>query len=166
MRRMKQFPLVLYPNPILKKKSKKVGRISPDMPEILQRMEYTMEENEGVGLAAPQVGISEQMIIVQDGESNYAFFNPRIVRATGKKATDEEGCLSLPGVFLKIRRKEEVEIEAQTLEGETVRIQAKGLGARIFQHEIDHLNGMLIINRANPLARWKIRKQLKKFING
>ncbi|MBI2113189.1 MAG: peptide deformylase [Candidatus Wildermuthbacteria bacterium] len=151
---MKQFPLVLYPNPILKKKSKKVGRISPDMPEILQRMEYTMEENEGVGLAAPQVGISEQMII------------PRIVRATGKKATDEEGCLSLPGVFLKIRRKEEVEIEAQTLEGETVRIQAKGLGARIFQHEIDHLNGMLIINRASPLARWKIRKQLKKFING
>lgn len=163
---MKQFPLVTYPAPILKKKAKPVANINSEMMETLQRMEYTMEGNEGVGLAAPQVGISQQMIIVKDEDSNYAFFNPKVIKEKGKRVIDEEGCLSLPGVFLKIKRKEKVEVEAQTLEGETVRIEAKGLGARIFQHEIDHLQGILIINRVNPLARWKIRRQLKKIANG
>ncbi|MBI1984560.1 MAG: peptide deformylase [Candidatus Wildermuthbacteria bacterium] len=159
---MKQFPLVIYPNPLLKEKSLEVKRITPSVAKALSRMGYTMDRNEGVGLAAPQVGIAERMIIVKDADANHVFLNPRIVKMAKKRETDEEGCLSLPGIFLKIRRAKEVEVEAHTISGEKVLIRAEGLGARIFQHEIDHLNGLLIIDRISPLAKFKIRKQLKK----
>jgi len=124
-------------------------------------MMVTMDANEGVGLAAPQVGILQRIIIVKDAQENHGFLNPEILSKSRKQATDEEGCLSLPGIFLKIKRAKEIEVAAKTIEGKTVRIQATGLGARIFLHEIDHLNGKLIIDRISPLKRFGLRKKLK-----
>jgi len=120
-----------------------------------------MEKNQGIGLAAPQVGISKSIIIVTEGKSSHAFLNPSIVKQSKEKERDEEGCLSLPGLFVKVSRSKQVEIIAQTIEGEEVRIVARDLAARIFQHEIDHIEGKLIIHRISPLAKWKLRNQLK-----
>lgn len=159
---IKSFSLVLYPSEILTTKANEIKRLHASIPKIIDRMRITMDEHEGVGLAAPQVGIGEQIIIVKDKKHSYAFLNPIIVKTGKKKRTDEEGCLSLPGLFLKIRRSEEVEVQATVLTGERVHIVAKGLGARIFQHEIDHLNGILIIKKISPFAKLKIRSYLKK----
>jgi peptide deformylase len=126
----------------------------------------TMEKNQGIGLAAPQIGISKRIIIVTEGkrekgESNHAFLNPKIVKQSKEQEREEEGCLSLPGIFVKVPRAKRVEVAAETLQGEQIRIVAKNLAARIFQHEIDHVQGILIIHRISPLAKWKLRNQLR-----
>ncbi|OHA69413.1 MAG: peptide deformylase [Candidatus Wildermuthbacteria bacterium RIFCSPLOWO2_01_FULL_48_16] len=153
--------IVKYPSPILKKKAKNIKEITKEHVQRIPEMIRTMDANEGIGLAAPQVGISERMIIVKDGEQNLAFFNPRILKKGKAQETEEEGCLSLPGLFTKLRRASQVEVVAQDAKGKPVYVTAKGLSARILQHEIDHLEGKLIINRVSPIARLKLRKQLK-----
>lgn len=159
---MKPLNLVTYPDRFLKKKAVIIEKISPDIERLTLQMSYTMDKSDGVGLAAPQIGISKQLIIVKDLDANYAFVNPKIIKKGRKQLVDEEGCLSLPGIFLQIKRADEVEVEALTLNGKKVTIKAKGLGARIFQHEIDHLEGILIIDKVNPLTRFKARKQLQQ----
>ena len=150
----------IYKSPILKKRALEVGAITLFLKKLIQEMNATMELNQGVGLAAPQVGISQRIIIVKDAEQNHVFLNPEILSKSKQQETDEEGCLSLPGIFLKIKRAKKIEVMAKTPQGKTVRIQATGLGARIFQHEIDHLNGKLILNRISPLKRFGLRKKL------
>ncbi|MBI1971266.1 MAG: peptide deformylase [Candidatus Wildermuthbacteria bacterium] len=145
--------IVKYPQPVLLKKAKPVESVTKDIVHLIPQMEKIMEFHEGIGLAAPQVGDSRQIIIVKGNTQNHAFLNPAILKKSKKQISDEEGCLSLPDIFLKIKRSEEVEVFAQTPKGKAVRIVAKGLAARIFQHEIDHLQGILIIHRANPLKR-------------
>ena len=163
---IKSLQIEIYKSPILKKRAFPVGAITPSLKKLIQEMIVSMELNEGVGLAAPQVGISQRIIIVKDAEQNHGFLNPEILSHSKNQETDEEGCLSLPGIFLKIKRAKIVEVLAQTPQGKTVRIQAKGLGARIFQHEIDHLNGKLIIDRISPFKRFQIRKKLKNLQKG
>lgn len=153
--------IVKYPDPLLKKKTKEIKQITKEYLKLIDPMIKIMDEHEGIGLAGPQVGVGESVIVVKDGMRNLVFFNPRIVKASRKKEIDEEGCLSLPGVFVKVTRPFEVEVVAQDSQGKTLRISARGLGARIFQHEIDHLSGKLIINRISPLLRLKLRKQLR-----
>ena len=136
-------------------------------------MVETMEENEGIGLAAPQVGELKRVIVVhairdrssetRAEKSPEFFINPKIVKKTKTTETDEEGCLSFPGLFLKIKRAKAVEIEALNGKGEKVQIKAEGLPARIFQHEIDHLDGILYIDRISFWQRWKIRNKLKSY---
>lgn len=134
-----------------------------------------MYANQGIGLAAPQIGISKRIIIVETSSDPrktvrqkkfegrpLAFLNPRIVKKTKEQAIEEEGCLSLPEIFLPIKRPKKVEVTCETPDGKEVKIQAEGLTARIFQHEVDHLNGKLIIDRISPFKRLKIRKLLKK----
>lgn len=153
--------IVKYPNPLLKKKAKEIKNITKEYLKLMTPMIKAMDEHEGIGLAGPQVGIGESIIVVKDGEQNLVFFNPKIVKSSKEKEADEEGCLSLPGVFVKVRRPCAVEVVAQDSQGKTLRISAKGLGARIFQHEVDHLSGKLIINRISPLSRLKLRKVLR-----
>ena len=150
-----------YPDPILKKKSEEVRYDDKSLRSLTLQMIESMKKNQGIGLAAPQIGLSKKIIIVTEGEESHAFLNPRIVKQSKEKERDEEGCLSLPGLFVKVLRPKQVEVVAQTVEGEEVRVKARGLGARIFQHEIDHIEGKLIIHRISPLARWKLRNQLK-----
>ena len=153
--------IVRYPDSILKKKSEEVRYDDKSLRSLIPQMTESMKKNQGIGLAAPQIGLSKKIIIVTEGEESHAFLNPRIIKQSKEKERDEEGCLSLPGLFVKVLRPKQVEVAAQTIEGEEVRVKARGLGARIFQHEIDHIEGKLIIHRISPLARWKLRNQLK-----
>ena len=154
--------IVKYPDPILKKKSEEVRLSDRTLRSLIPQMIETMEKNQGIGLAAPQIGLPKKIIIITEGKKAHAFLNPRIIKQGKEKERDEEGCLSLPGLFVKILRSKQVEVAAETLDGQTIRIKARGLGARIFQHEIDHIEGKLIVNRVSPLTRWKLRNQLKK----
>lgn len=153
--------IVKYPSHILSTPSSRVQKITKEIQDLLPLMAETMEKHDGVGLAAPQIGRTEQVIIVNTEEGNHAFLNPKLISLSKKTEIEEEGCLSLPGLFVLVKRSFRVKVSCQTPEGSPIIIEAEGLAARIFQHEIDHLNGKLIINRISPLKRLKIRKQLK-----
>jgi len=154
--------IVKYPTAMLKKQAKEIKEITPDLLSLIAHMEVAMEKNQGIGLAAPQIGILKQIIVVKGEKNNQAFFNPKLRLKSKKQKTDEEGCLSLPGLFLPIKRAESIRFSCSTKEGKSIIIEAKGLAARIFQHEIDHLQGKLIIDRITPFKRWKIKKELEQ----
>ena len=159
---MEPLQITIFPEQILRKKAEKVNNITPEVKELAPQMIFAMKANDGVGLAGPQVNISKRIIVLQDGEEQHAYLNPRIVKKSREKHADEEGCLSLPGIFVLVKRASQIEVECETLDGKTVRIKAEGLTARIFQHEIDHLNGKLIINRIPFWKRWKLRDELRE----
>lgn len=149
-----------YPNKILKKKSKEIEEITPEIKELVLDMEKTMLKNKGIGLAAPQIGALERIVLIQISREPAAFINPKIVKKSKEKEIMEEGCLSFPGIFLEIKRPREIEVEALNLTGEKVLLKTEGLLSRIFQHEIDHLDGILFIDRISFWQRWKLRKKL------
>lgn len=138
-----------YPDHILKKKAEEVKEITPAIKELAGSMIETMlkAKPEGVGLAAPQVGISKKIFVAQTNQGPRIFVNPRIVKKSEETEKMEEGCLSIPGLWLKIKRAKELEMEALDINGKMMKIKAAGLFARILQHEIDHLNGVLIVNK-------------------
>jgi len=109
-------------------------------------MKETMIKNQGIGLAAPQVGRLIRLIVVQIEKGAVAFINPEIVKRSKETEIMEEGCLSFPGFSLKIKRAKEIKVEALNEKGEKIRFKIKGLSARVFQHEIDHLDGILFID--------------------
>jgi peptide deformylase len=154
--------IIKFPDPILKKKCQEVKEVTPEIKKLIEDMIETMKKNDGVGLAAPQVGFSKRVIIVETEKGPQGFINPKILKKSKETEIDWEGCLSIPGVFSKIKRWKEIEIEALDKEGKRVRIKAAGLVARIFQDEIDHLNGILIIDRIGFWQRFKIKRQLQK----
>jgi peptide deformylase len=156
--------IVKYPSPVLRKKCEGVKDITPEIKELGWDMVESMQEKEGVGLAAPQVGETKRVIVVQ-AEKPLVFFNPKIIKKTRKTEVAEEGCLSFPGLWLKVKRAKGVVVEALNQNGEKIKIEVEGFPARIFQHEIDHLDGILFIDRISFWQRLKIRKQLKKFKN-
>jgi len=151
--------IVKYPNPILRGKSKEIKEITPELKRLALNMQETMIANKGLGLAAPQVGESKRIIVVQTENSQKALINPKIFRKSREMETGEEGCLCAPGLFLKIKRASVVEISALDIDGREVKIKAEGLPARILQHEIDHLNGILFFDR---IPFWQ---RLKYFLN-
>ena len=162
---MASLEITIYPDPVLATKAKLVEGITSEIKELISQMVFAMNENDGIGLAAPQVNVSKRIIVIQDGEEVKTYINPRIVHKSRKKHTDEEGCLSLPGIFFDVKRPSSIEVEVQTQKGKSVRIKAEGLTARIFQHEIDHLEGKLIINRISFWQRWRLREQLQELKN-
>lgn len=154
--------IVKYPAAILKKRAKEVQKITPELLSLISQMEVAMKKNNGIGLAAPQIGVSSKIIVIKENKKNQAFLNPKFITKSKKQETDEEGCLSLPGLFLFIKRAENIRISCSNKEGKSIIIDASGLAARIFQHEIDHLQGKLIIDRITSLKKWKIRKELEQ----
>jgi peptide deformylase len=122
-----------------------------------------MYDEVGIGLAAPQVGISLRLMVVGEEKTPEAraLVNPFIAEQ-GREVTSEEGCLSLPGIFAPVTRAEWVKLEAQDLEGKPVSIRASGLAARVYQHEMDHLDGVLFIDRLDPVTRDRIKRRIKK----
>ena len=138
-----------YPDSVLRKKCEEVKEITPKIKELVFIMVETMKEKEGIGISGPQVGFSKRIIAVQAENGPEVFINPKILKKSKEKEIMEEGCLSFPKFFLKIKRAKEIEIEAINLNGEKIIIKAQGLTARIFQHEIDHLDGILFIDRIN-----------------
>ena len=134
-----------YPNPVLRKKSEKVNRVTGEERKLIDYMTQTMYANEGIGLAAPQVGVAKRIIIVASGSGLLKMANPEI---TAKKGSSflEEGCLSVPGSFVEIQRAEEISVSFLDENGNALIKNFSGLAARAIQHEIDHLNGKLIID--------------------
>src|SRR5882724_167917 len=152
-----------YGDPILRRRANPVETVTPEVRKLVDDMVETMYDEVGIGLAAPQVGASVRLLVVGDeeGRGAQALVNPAIT-AQGGKVTAEEGCLSLPGIFAQVTRSEWVTLEAQDLEGRPIAITARGLRARVFQHEIDHLDGVLFIDRLDPVTRDRIKRRIKK----
>jgi len=152
-----------YGDPILRRRAEPVGEVTPEIRAILRDMIDTMYREVGVGLAAPQVGISLRLMVVDDekGRGPRALVNPEIVDQGGRVVA-EEGCLSIPGIFAPVARAEWVRLEAQDEEGQPVTVETKGLYARVIQHEMDHLDGVLFIDRLDPARRDRIKRAIKK----
>ena len=147
-------PIVLANDPLLRQKSKKVKDFGKALQVLIDDMVETMQAANGAGLAAPQVGVLERVIVIQLPENEedpqsgklFALCNPQIVRADGEEEGDE-GCLCLPGYVGGVKRATSVTVKAQDRRGRKVRIKAEGFLARVFQHEVDHLDGILYIDR-------------------
>jgi peptide deformylase len=156
--------IVHYPENVLRQRAAPIPEPDSFVHELAERMNELMREAKGVGLAANQVGWPHRLVIVgvSGEEGRYqAFINPAIIARTGR-LNEEEGCLSVPGVSARVRRAQHIVVEATTLAGERVRIEAQDLAARTWQHEIDHLDGLLFIDKIGPAARLVIRSRLRE----
>jgi peptide deformylase len=141
-------PILAYPNPLLKKKAQIIkDPNNPEIKDIIFDMIETLEKNNGLGLAAPQIGKSVRLCIIKVDSKTFILINPKIKSKSWKKETLEEGCLSFPGKFIPVKRSKKVKVEAQDRKGNKVKIEAEGMLARAMQHEIDHLDGILFIDR-------------------
>ncbi len=148
----------VYPDPVLKKKADPVTEFGESLRRLAADMAETMYANDGVGLAAPQVGVSRRFLVLdvgpaeERGKNLLVMANPRIVVADGDVEWDE-GCLSLPGMSVKVHRKAHIQVEAQDLDGQVFRMDADQLLAVAVQHEMDHLEGTSLLDHASPLKR-------------
>jgi peptide deformylase len=146
-----------YPDPVLRLTAREVQQFDAGLGELVSRMSALMRDANGVGLAAPQVGVSQRVLVYQlgDEEPLVALVNPRVVESAEDLGIEEEGCLSLgaSSVVVEVERPLTVVVAATSPEGEAIRIEAEGLEARVVQHEIDHLDGILTIDRTTPEHR-------------
>lgn len=154
-----------YPAPVLRRKAAKIEEFSDELKELVVDMADTMYDAPGIGLAAPQIGESIQLIVVnigsQDERSYKAFINPEITAAEGSQI-DEEGCLSVPELTSNVKRFKRIELSYQDEEGTRHELSAEDRFAVVLQHEIDHLNGILFIDHLTPLKRNLYKKKIKK----
>jgi peptide deformylase len=154
----------IYPDPILRKKAKPVENIDRRIKQIADRMAEVMYTNKGIGLAAPQIGIPYQIIVVDIGEGGRAFINPEIVEGDGESVM-EEGCLSLPTIEVPVKRMERVLVRAWDLNEKEMSLGLFGFPGRVYQHEVDHLHGILIIHYISRLKRELLIKRMRKDLN-
>jgi peptide deformylase len=154
--------IVTLPDPVLRRKARTVTRFDADLQSLVEDMIETMRVAPGVGLAAPQVGVSDRLIVVEYPEDDeqedspkklYVVVNPEIKEISEETETGIEGCLSIPGLHGEVERALAVTVKGQTRRGQPIKIKAKDWLARIFQHEIDHLNGVVFTDRATKV--WK-----------
>ena len=152
-----------YGDPVLRRRALEVTEVTAELRKTIADMIDTMYEEVGIGLAAPQVGISLRLIVVghEEGREPRALINP-VIAARGGEVTAEEGCLSIPGIFAPVTRSEWVDLEATDVDGRPVKMRGRGLLARVFQHEMDHLDGVLFIDRLDPVTRDRIKRRIKK----
>jgi peptide deformylase len=149
----------VFGDPVLREKSKEVKRVTDRHRELLSGMARLMYEGDGIGLAAPQAGVLDAMIVVDAGSGLYKLINPKIVRKQGSQALDE-GCLSVPGICIRVKRANKVKVSALDEFGKDTIVEAEGLLACVLQHEIDHLKGKLITDYASLIQRLKMKKKL------
>ena len=158
----KILPVKIYPCPVLRQKSKELK--SEELPkkeiqQLLLDMEKTMIEKDGVGLAAPQVGRNLRVIVISTEDGSVVLVNPKILRKSFKKEIMEEGCLSLPEVFGLVKRSQKVRVVAMDKTGKKMKFKASGMFARVIQHEVDHLEGVLFIDKAREIVKGKDKLQ-------
>jgi peptide deformylase len=151
----------IYPDPILRKKALPLKNIDGQVKETADRMTEVMYANKGIGLAAPQIGIPSQIIVVDLGEGLNILINPEIIEGEGESVL-EEGCLSLPNIEVPIKRKDKVLIRGWGLDEKGVSLELIGFQSRVYQHEIDHLKGILIIHHISRLKRELLLKRMFK----
>lgn len=159
----KNFDVVLFPDPVLRKETEEITAFDDELKGVVEGMFERMFESQGVGLAAPQVGLSMRLFVLNDEgdkdkpERNLALINPTIKSFGGKKTRQEEGCLSLPGVHADITRPEKCVVHHFDVDGNEVEKEYDGFVARIIQHEYDHLQGVLLVDRMTPSDKLRNR---------
>ena len=157
--------ILKYPNPVLMKKSEPVTFFDEEIAKFVQDMFAAMRAHDGVGLAAPQVGVLKKIAVVEYDGKSYVLINPRVIDQKGLQE-GEEGCLSFPGIYAHVTRPEWVKIEAQDEKGEIHEYEASGYTARAFLHEMDHLTGKLFVDYLSTLKRNTIKKKIAKNTGG
>jgi peptide deformylase len=158
--------VVKYPDPILAKKGEEVTEFTADLEQLVEEMFDSMYAAQGIGLAAPQIGISKQITVIdvsfkERPEDKLVLINPVVLDKRGKQ-TEEEGCLSLPEIREKVQRAEWVKVRAQNAKGEFFEVEGEELLARCLLHEIDHLHGILFIDHLSRLKRDLVHRRIKK----
>ncbi len=159
-------PIVIYGDPVLRENAKPVEEIDQEVKDLVADMIATLQDANGLGLAAPQVGVSKRIFItdlssLELTESMRVFINPEIVESSGEVIL-EEGCLSFPGLYQKVSRPEQVKIKALDVEGHEFELEVSGMLARAILHEFDHLEGVLFIDHLSSLSRALIKGKLRK----
>ena len=161
--------IVTPPNPTLRQRAQKVRRITPEIVQLIDDLVETMRVAPGVGLAAPQLDVGLRVIVVEYAEGSededapekppklYTIINPEITRTSKERVLGNEACLSLPGYFGEVERFERVTVKGLNRHGQDFKLKANGWLARIFQHEIDHIEGILYIDRATQV--WRVEEQ-------
>ncbi|TXB66063.1 peptide deformylase [Vicingus serpentipes] len=169
-------PIIAYGDPVLRKEGEEIDENYPDLKLLLEDMFETMYNSQGVGLAAPQIGLAIRLFIVD--ASPFAedepelegfkrvFINPIIIEETGKEWKFEEGCLSIPGIREDVSRKPDIIVEYYNEKFELVEEKLSGLAARVVQHEYDHIEGVLFTDKINPLKKQLIKKKLNDIAKG
>ena len=144
-----------YPDRALRMRTREVEGFDENLARLAERMKVLMREASGVGLAANQVGVLQRLFVfhVSEEDEPATLVNPQIVERSEERAVDDEGCLSLQGVLVPVERHSAVTIEARDVHGEELRVELAGLAARVAQHELDHLDGVLILERTTPERR-------------
>jgi peptide deformylase len=161
--------IVLLPDPVLRRKAHKITNFEKDMQQLIDDMIETMRDAPGVGLAAPQVGVSQRLIVVEFGDEEdeeapkklYVVINPEIVKASEETEEGVEACLSVPGYAGTVTRSENVVVKGLNRHGRPIRIKASGWLARIFQHEIDHVDGIVFTDRAERV--WELQEESEAY---
>jgi peptide deformylase len=159
-----QLRIILWPDPRLRKSSAPVKDFTPWLKRVAARMFELMREARGVGLAAPQVGLNLRMFVINptgEAPADTVYVNPILSEAEDEE-DGEEGCLSLPGINIDVMRSKKLRIQAQDLDGNSFEQVESGYIARIWQHENDHLNGTLLLDRMGPVAKMTQRKKIKE----
>lgn len=154
-----------YPDPVLKKKSQSVEIFDEELAKFVQNLFTTMRSHDGVGLAAPQVGVLKKIAVVEYNGNSYVLINPKVVDQQGTQES-EEGCLSFPGIYANVLRPQWVKVEAQNENGEIQTFEGEGYLARAFLHEMDHLSGKLFIDYLSIIKRNAIKKKVSKHTGG
>ena len=144
-----------YPDPVLRLEAQQVQDFDDDLKQLVERMARLMQDARGVGLAANQVGVLRRVFVIQpeDEPEPRALVNPSIVERSEESGEDDEGCLSMQGVVVSVERPVRIRLEASDEEGKPVTLELEGLPARVAQHELDHLDGVLILDRTSPEDR-------------
>jgi peptide deformylase len=160
--------IVKYPDLVLAKRGEPVTKFDDNLKILVEEMFESMYAAQGIGLAAPQIGLSQRLTVIdisfrKDPEAKIALINPEIIHREGQQY-EEEGCLSLPEIREKVKRAAKVKVRAQNTDGEWFEIEGEELLARAFQHEIDHLDGILFIDRLSRLKKDLIVRKIKKLI--
>ena len=153
--------VLTFPDPILRETSEEVEKVSGDIKSLIDDMTETMYAFRGIGLAAIQIGIPKRVIVVDVGEGLVVVVNPTIYTEEGE-AQMEEGCLCLPGVLVDVKRSERITVKGLDENGQEVTIEAEGLFARALQHEIEHLDGILIVDKVSRMKRELLTSALRK----
>ena len=160
-------PIISLPDKRLRAVSKPVAKIDPEVKKLVEDMFETMYDAPGVGLAAIQVGVPLRVVTIDatrgdDEKQPIALINPELIWTSDEESTMEEGCLSIPEFADEVLRPEKIKARFTNLEGQTVEVEADGLFARVFQHELDHLNGVLFIDHLSKLKRDRVTKKFAK----
>lgn len=163
-----EFEVVLYPDPILRRVADPIGRFDDALRGLVHAMLARMKKSKGVGLAAPQIGLQQRILVLNptdDEKEDLALVNPTIVARTGPRVAYDEGCLSFPGIFAEIVRPERCTVKAFDPHGNPLEQEFEGFTSRILQHEYDHLEGVLLVDRMSPAEKQKHKGALEDLVS-